>query len=97
MDKYPIDEKWKENGKLIQRAVPEGIVDEWNENISKLLGNKRFSMRFLNEAMTKEKKRMLSDNDIQYNTFKIPTKNPGDVLWAGDMKETLDFNKKRNF
>ena len=30
---------------------------------------------------------MLSDNDVRYNTFKIQSKNPGDVLWAGDMKE----------
>lgn len=58
-----IDNSWKDSKGLIDRHVPDGELDEWNEDIQKLLGNKRFSKRLQIESMTKHKKRMLNDND----------------------------------
>lgn len=61
----PIDNSWQDCKNMIQRHIPDGEIDEWNEDIQKLMGNKRFSKRLQIEAMTKNKKKMLSDNDQQ--------------------------------
>lgn len=63
MVEMPIDNSWQDVKELVQRVSPEGDIDEWNEDIQKLMGNKRFSKRLQIEAMTKNKKRMLKDND----------------------------------
>lgn len=97
MVEMPIDNSWQDVKELVQRVSPEGEIDEWNEDIQKLMGNKRFSKRLQIEAMTKNKKRMLKDNDQEYNDIKVNVKSKGDVFWGGDMKGDLDFNKKRNF
>jgi len=81
----------------VERAKPEGQLDEWNEEIQNLNKNKRFHKRFEVENLCKNKRRMLNDNDYDYDKVAVEPVREGNINWGGEFKENLVFNKKKNF
>jgi len=96
-DEKKADQSWMEQVDKVERAKPEGQLDEWNEEIQNLNKNKRFHKRFEVENLCKNKRRMLNDNDYDYDKVAVEPVREGNINWGGEFKENLVFNKKKNF